>query len=306
VRALADWRDASESEVAADTHRVRKELVDKVREVAPADATVASLAVVLRVLRGKMAHAPRQFNLIRDYARAFVRDTLGRRHELYADVADITPRKTKKKGRTITDVETRPLTPREVQRLAAAFDIAWRSKKGSRGAEAIAMALTGTNPKEYFDGGLRSLADRVHIAGTKQGGRKRDVPRLFPTPLWPHESLAQPEITQSSFARALRIACAATGIECTPYDFRRTFANWLEAAEIPRARRKLYRGHQSGDIGDLYERHEVTAFLLADGAKVRAWIEAELRNSPDNSPNHPGNSTPAVANGEAGAQRVIE
>lgn len=148
VAALAAWRESSKAEVADDTYRVRKELVDKVRRVAPTDATVGSLAIVLRVLRARMAHAPRQFNLLRDYARAFVRDTLGRRHPLYADVVDITPRKTKRVGRTITDVETHPLTPREVQQIAAAFEVAWRSKKGSRGAEAIAMALSGTNPKE--------------------------------------------------------------------------------------------------------------------------------------------------------------
>jgi integrase len=57
-----------------------------------------------------------------------------------------------------------------------------------------------------------------------------------------------------------------------PYDLRRTFANWMEGAGIPRTRRRIYRGHEARDMGDLYEWHGVRAFLSEDAAKLRVFI----------------------------------
>ena len=51
------------------------------------------------------------------------------------------------------------------------------------------------------------------------------------------------------------------------YDLRRTVAHWLEEAGIPRARRKLYMGHRSGDVTDLYERHQVETYLAVELAR---------------------------------------
>jgi hypothetical protein len=31
-------------------------------------------------------------------------------------------------------------------------------------------------------------------------------------------------------------------------------------------------GHAAGDVTSLYERHEIDAHLIADAAKMRAWI----------------------------------
>ena len=59
----------------------------------------------------------------------------------------------------------------------------------------------------------------------------------------------------------------------TPYDFRRTHSNWMEAAGIPRTRRRLYRGHGPRDVGDLYEDHEVTAFLAEDRDRLLAYLK---------------------------------
>jgi hypothetical protein len=62
----------------------------------------------------------------------------------------------------------------------------------------------------------------------------------------------------------------------------------MEAAGIPRTRRQLYLGHGAKDMTDLYERHEVDAFLLSDGAKLRDWIDRQLAPkspvSPETSP----------------------
>ena len=68
-----------------------------------------------------------------------------------------------------------------------------------------------------------------------------------------------------------------------PYDLRRTYAHWLELAQIPRTRRKLYLGHSAGDITDLYERHEIDAFLSADGRTLRAWLATERESSEERS-----------------------
>jgi hypothetical protein len=41
---------------------------------------------------------------------------------------------------------------------------------------------------------------------------------------------------------------------------------------IPRARREVYRGHGKRDIGDVYERYEVTAYLREDAERMRAQL----------------------------------
>lgn len=66
-----------------------------------------------------------------------------------------------------------------------------------------------------------------------------------------------------------------TARSATPYDLRRTYANWLEAAGVMRTRRKLYLGHSAGDTTGLYELHEVNDFLAADGAKLREFAGLE-------------------------------
>lgn len=55
------------------------------------------------------------------------------------------------------------------------------------------------------------------------------------------------------------------------YNCRRHYAHWLQLARVPRARRRWYYGHQSGDVTDLYEQHEVEAYLRRDGRRLR-WV----------------------------------
>jgi hypothetical protein len=47
------------------------------------------------------------------------------------------------------------------------------------------------------------------------------------------------------------------------------------AAQIPRTRRKLYLGHGKQDVTGLYERHEVTAFLVEDAQKLERYLNEE-------------------------------
>lgn len=283
VKALEDWREQMKRDVSADTYRVRRELVEEVRKMAPPrhPPIVASLPDYVRVLRVQMKGA-RSFNLLRAYALAFVRDTLGKQSAVYAAVQGVTPRKTKPK------VRKHPLSPAELFAVVDAFyalDGEWTAKHSSPKAtkrpmahpdDLKAMAYTGMNPSEYV-GKWTEMVDRIRIYGTKRAGRVRDVPRFATMPL------QRPSVTPRVFGKALRAASKKAGIPCTPYDLRRTYANWLEAAGIPRTRRRGYLGHTSGDITDLYERHEVDAYLVEDGRRLRAWLDSQLH--PEAAPN---------------------
>jgi len=60
----------------------------------------------------------------------------------------------------------------------------------------------------------------------------------------------------------------------------------LEAASIPRTRRRIYLGHGAGDVTDLYEAHEVAAFLVEDAERLQRYLahdsgSARRRTSPD-------------------------
>lgn len=288
LAAIRQWReDYRPPKVAKRTYEVRGELVTHLARVVGESAPIAGLPGALRALKRDMK--ARSFNLDLAYASAFARDTFGKRSALYLDVRDIEPMK----GTAAT--ERRPLTPHEILTLAETFDRVWKGRRGSRGDEVLAMALTGMGPSEYW--GQWSLRGHyVHIDGTKRAGRVRDIPKLFPCVLWESETIPRPTVTPSSFARALNIARVATGIDCTPYDLRRTFGNWLEQAGVLRSRRKQYLGHAVGDVTERYERHDVTRFLIEDGERVRTWLAANLgqrETAPKTEPS-PSNS-PSVA-----------
>ena len=104
------------------------------------------------------------------------------------------------------------------------------------------------------------LADRVNIAGTKRDGRVRDVPWCPPS---------GNRRGYQAFRAALHEASSGS-IE--PYDLRRTYANWLEAAGIPRTRRRLYLGHGVANVTYLYERHHVAAFLAEDAERLQGVL----------------------------------
>jgi integrase len=280
VPALKEWREKMKEKVAADTYRTRKELITNVERVARPGAVVSELPEVMRALRTKMK-GPRQFNMMLHYARAFVRDTIGRRNDTYLDVADIDLSPVK------PTVKKHHLSPRQVLAIARAFDqvradriAASTAKRGVRpieakGEDAIVMALTGMNPKEH-QGAWTIYAHHLHIAGTKAGGRDREIPKAFPCALWDGETLPLASVGSKNFWRHFKAAATVAKVPATPYDMRRTFARWMEAAQIERSRRQQYMGHGARDTTDRYERHDVTAYLLRDGEALRAWINEQM------------------------------
>lgn len=214
-----------------------------------ADARVADLPAILEALRETLGvKHPRSFNYCRTSASRFIRATLKKSHPLYGAATDVEARKV---------VAKRKRQPLSVQQMRNLFP----DLTNHDDAIAWGIVTTGMGAKEYW-GRWSVLSDRVHIEGTKRKGRVRDVPLVI--------APAVPRIHRRTWENHIRERAA--GI--TPYDLRRTYANWLEAAGISRTRRKLYMGHAVGDVTGLYELHEVDAFLAADGQKLRDFINA--------------------------------
>lgn len=281
VAALEQWNADTKKAVALATHRGRTEMIRDVVKYSKPAARISDLPGVARAMKAGMASA-RSFNLDLQYLSAFLRDTLGRRHEVYMDLRDIDIRKvTKRQAKA-------GLSPADIRTVSEAFARVWKSKKGTRGDEVLAMVLTGMGATEYW-GRWRVLLDRVHIEGPKQDARDRDIPKLFPCALFAGEAIPRPAITPTSFARALTIVRVATGIDCAPYDLRRTFARWMESAGIPRSRRKMYMGHAAGDVTEIYERHELTQYLKVDGETMRAWIASSIESANTSQPEQASN-----------------
>lgn len=189
------------------------------------------------------------FNHLRVNVLGFLRATLKRSHPLYTAVWEIDPH-------TVTTTrQSHPLTVAEMDALGKQLSIRHRMN-------AWGMALTGMGPKEYW-GKWHIEADRIVIAGTKRKGRNRWVPLV--------KRIAVPYATPKAFSEALK---HVKDIAVTPYDLRRTYANWMEGAGIVRARRMMYLGHGTKDVTDLYEKHQVAQFLAEDAEKLRGFIGA--------------------------------
>jgi integrase len=241
--ALEEWVATAE---ASDWHRAsRKYSVAAILRLALKDATVQDLPRVLRSYQKKAKGAP-TFNRTRAAMLAFVRDTIGQSHPIYAKIREIRVRTEKRR-------EGNPQTVKQVTALAEKLHPA-------HAAIAWSMALTGMGPGELW-GNWTQHKDRIHIRGTKRAGRVRDIPLVRP--------IGRPTRTYRAFLLALGAASDETVL---PYDLRRTFANWMEEAGIPRTRRKMYLGHGNADVTDLYERHDVERFLGEDGEKMRALL----------------------------------
>lgn len=213
----------------------------------------SELPTLLEAYRTKCVseNHPRAFNYSKAGILALLRDTLGRRSELYLTIADIPKMPERKQGVSALTVEqARAVRDKLPEHVA---HIWW------------AMCCTGMGATEYW-GEWTVLEDRVRIKGTKRPGRRwgstgREVPLLT--------TLVRPEMTPDRFAKLLRLAGAS------PYQGRHSYATWLEDAEIPRTRRQIYKGHGVKDIGDLYERRDITAFLAEDRARLLKVLGVE-------------------------------
>jgi integrase len=92
------------------------------------------------------------------------------------------------------------------------------------------------------------------------------VPRLF-VPTLPSTE------TQNGFSQALR----KVRTDVRPYDARKTFAHWMEQTGIVRSRRRMYLGHETGDVTELYERVELARFLEEDADRMTAYLGENIK-----------------------------
>lgn len=254
--AFRAWYDGLEEDVDYSGDSLRTMATTAKRLAAEKGKTVADLPAVLERWReGWGRTAARSFNLTRAHCLAFVRATCKAHHPLYREVAAVEKRKVTptRKGRPLTVRAFAQCFPRAAEGDVVG-DMAWT------------QATTGMHEKEYW-GRWEALADRVCIHGTKAKGRERFVPRVYA----PRHPTTHPR----TFANAFRARCPGH----QPYDLRRTFAHWMEEAGIPRTRRRLYMGHGAQDVTDLYEQHEVAAFLVRDAERIRAYLSRELEES---------------------------
>jgi len=219
-------------------------------------ATIADLSVILAEHRARYADRQKTFDNDRTILQGFVRAVCGRDSSVYREVARIEAYRPRRQ---------RVTQPQTVESLEE-----WTEKMDPATAAACwAMATTGMGPGEYWGSWERRL-DRVVVHGTKREARERAVPDLG-------RCSAPPALGRQAFEDRL---AEVTGGAFTPYDLRRTYANWLEEAGVRRARVRLYMGHAIKDVTDLYTDHDVTQFLRDDARTLRQWMAGKSRHRP--------------------------
>lgn len=208
---------------------------------------VKDVVAVLGLLKADLGWSA--FNQARVHVQAFMRDTVGTSSPLYAAVKDVKRRKKQKRQRG------RPMGVKEVRDGTAKLtpiesDMVW------------SLCASGMMPEEFWErDGCRwhVEADRVHIAGTKNAKRDRDVPLILP--------LVRPVMGERAFVKRLK---RVFGKDAMIYDTRRTFSRWMAEARVLGVNVKCYMGH-SMTITELYQQGEVEDQLLTDAAKFRAY-----------------------------------
>lgn len=257
--ALDAWLPVAQ---CGEKHRAaHKTAITSLKDSTRKTSTVGELPTALRSVRLKMAkegHAA-QFNRVRASVQAFVRDTLGRNSEVYKGVSDVEP---------MEETKARKNNPQVV-----AFIIELARKIEAKHVGALwGMALTGMGPKEFFNG-WRLEGSGIRVPGTKRKGGDRLVPLVMADRYAgaTGERSLTTEYRARKFAQALKTASKGT---VQPYDLRRTYATWMEAAQIPRTRRRQYMGHSTKDVTDLYEAHEVENYLIEDAKRLERFVRA--------------------------------
>ena len=102
--------------------------------------------------------------------------------------------------------------------------------------------------------------DRIVIKGTKTQGSDRVVPLI--------QEIQHPTRGSLAFRKQLR----KFRDDLSPQSFRRSYAHWMEMADIPASRRHMYMGHAPKSTTEIYERHHVEGFLKEDAETLTDWM----------------------------------
>lgn len=263
VGALETWVAAYDT--GDDNRTALRKGFRGIRLGAKESVTVGDLPALLKACRARHVKAgtARAFNATRTAVQAFLRDTLGPQHWLWAAVKEIKP----------LAYRSEPGRPFESPSEASAYCEALGPVYGPM---FWAMCITGMNPREFWGRWeYRDVQHCLHVFGTKRKARDRDVPVI--------DRVARPTRAYDSFENFVKKfnseqreqrARGASGAFAhrTPYDGRRTFARWMENAGIPRSRRIAYMGHTARDMTDRYERPEIMLYIKLDSEILRRYV----------------------------------
>ena len=251
IQSMLDWIDVHD---VSDTYKkTMRSCVRHIARVGNSHSPISDLPDIIGQLKMQMRDKPRMFAMVRSTALGFLRAKFRRHHSLWNDVAGIDPLivRNKRPHYPKTPEEMRTITSRMHPNYA---NIAW------------SMASTGMGPKEYWIDGWKVEGDRVRIYGKKRDGRDRFVPLIKGVPL----------VKPIGSLKAFRLALGSADFgRMGVYDLRRSYATWLEAAAIPRTRRKLYLGHGARTVTDLYEWVDVNEFIAGDSRKLTQHVNPE-------------------------------
>ncbi len=255
--AWSEWLEGKELRRATRTDYAKAG--DRLRACGGTGALLTELPAMLTAHRkaSRGVH-PRTFNKDRSAALSLVSSLLGERHWFYGECARVAPLK-------ITGDRRMPYNP---QTVAEAHALSAKLKP-HHATTLWAYCLTGMRPEEMFEEeGNRWMLeqDRVRIRGTKTPASDRMVPRVG--------LLVKPSTKRRTFAKALAIASGGT---VTPYDLRRSYAQWLDLAKVPQFRQDYYMAHGPRNLNELYKRAKDCAPALAeDGAALEDLVSAPV------------------------------
>jgi integrase len=213
---------------------------------------MANAPMVLRKMREQYKATGKAvtFNRTRATLRSYISDTIGQFTELYAAVSNVKPLRVepKRKGRHLSVAEVREL----MNKLEPVYrGMVWT------------CCLTGMRVLSEFIADVWTIDRKrhaIHVRGTKTVRSDRLVPLV---------EVGLPLIHAMAEYKAFRVSVRkASKRKITLGDFRKTYVHWLELAGVPRSNRKAYMSHGRMDTTDIYELHEVEAFLKEDGEKV--------------------------------------
>jgi hypothetical protein len=247
------WLASAAGQVGVSEYRSRERLLRRLLSRQP-EARLADLPALLAALRTDLEPHAAAFNRARAAALALIRDTVGRRHALYAEVADVArlPERRQRARHPCTVAEARAIA----QGLGATWGPIW-----------WALCCTGMGPQEYWTDGWSLEREGIVIHGRKRTARERIVPLVFVPP------------AAQGTRWGLRQALRRLGASVTLYDARRTYARWLDEVGIPGYRQDAYLGHGPKSMRELYRWGELRAWLAEDGAVLRRYVGIVTRDA---------------------------
>jgi integrase len=168
-----------------------------------------------------------------------------------------------------------PFTPTEVQLFRAELNAECKDA----GEVFLSLCLTGMRPSEYWSGNWSMGFDHIKINGTKNDNADRKAPLVA--------KVVNPSLTLVGWGRIFRRVAKRLGhtayskegqLHWWPYDCRRTFAHWCDAAGVPRGRAAYYLGHAPETITDKYAYKPPSSKEIGqDAARLLAFFAAFIK-----------------------------